>query len=451
MVMGAMRELGCSRGPTGAFAGLGSNYDTLRPAPERLGSTFDAHHLLQRVHDFDQIGLVCHHLFDVLVSRRDLVEHALVLAAFDALRLRDEVRARKAAFGFAPAHAATGPVGAGAERLRVAFAEHDVGARAHAARDDAELAFARADRALARDVDALAEVLLLLDVVVVAVDRFVRRLELRKIAAQGAEDEAHHLAPVGESVVLRPTHRVDVVVEELRALAEPGEIAVGKVDVGFQHRLARRGDEIPAYAVADASTARVQHHPQVLAFVEAELDEVIAAAQRPHLPHPFLLGITLHLRDLRMPANDFRKAPRERRAGFAARSGLAVLVEPDRHRPLDRGAYAREAVGKLLRLEGESHGVYAASNVHADRRGDDRAPGRNDRAHGRADSGMHVGHRRDVAEHDRQLRHVGELLPRMSLDVVGENLDRHAPAFDDLSDWHWGGGASRILRFPERR
>src|SRR6266702_1932395 len=184
MVMGATREPGCSRAPTGAFAGLGSNYDTLRPAPERLGSTFDAHHLLQRVHDFDQVGLVCHHLFDVFLSRRDLVVHALVLAAF----------------GFAPAHAATGPVGAGAERLRVAFAEHDVGARAHAARDDAELAFARADRALARDVDALAEVLFLLYVVVMAVDRFVRRLKLRKIAAQGAEDEVHHLAPVGESV-----------------------------------------------------------------------------------------------------------------------------------------------------------------------------------------------------------------------------------------------------------
>src|SRR6266581_2434723 len=321
-----------------------------------IGSTLHADDLLQRMNDLHEIGLVGHHLLDVLVSPRDLVEHALVLAAFDTLRLRDEVRAREAALRLAAAHAAPGTVGAGAQRLGVALAAHDVGARAHAARDDAELARARADRALARDVDALAEVLLLLDVVVMAVDRFAGDLERRKLAAQRAKDEFHHLAPVGESVVLRPTHRLDVVVEECRALAEPGQIAVGKVDVALLRLPARRGDEIPAYAVADASTARVQHHPQVLAFVEAELDEVIAAAQRPHLPHPFLLGITLHLRDLRMPANDFRKAPRERRAGFAARSGLAVLVEPDRHRPLDRGAYAREAVGKLLRLEGESHG-----------------------------------------------------------------------------------------------
>src|SRR6266581_990079 len=275
MVMGAMRELGCSRGPTGAFAGLGSNYDTLRPAPERLGSTFDAHHLLQRVHDFDQIGLVGHHLLDVLVSRRDLVEHALVLAAFDTLRLRDEVRAREAALRFTPAHSAPGAVSAGAQRLGVALAAHDVGARAHAARDDAELARARADRALARDVDALAEVLLLLHVVVMAVDRLVCRLKLRKIAAQGAEDELQYFAPVGKRVVLRPTHRLDVVVEEFRAFAEPGEIAVGKVDVALLRLPARRGYEIPADAVADAAAARVQHHPQMPALVEAQLDEVI--------------------------------------------------------------------------------------------------------------------------------------------------------------------------------
>src|SRR6266581_9237906 len=110
---------------------------------------FNANHLLQRVNDVHQVGLVGHHLLDVLVGPRDLVEHALVLAAFDALSLRDEVRAREAALGFAAAHAAAGAVGAGAQRIRVALAAHDVGARAHAARYDAELAFARADRALA--------------------------------------------------------------------------------------------------------------------------------------------------------------------------------------------------------------------------------------------------------------------------------------------------------------
>src|SRR5207249_5935217 len=121
-------------------------------------------------------------LVDILVGTRDLVEHALVLAAFDALRLLREVGAREAALRFAPAHAAPGPVGAGAERLGVAFAAHDIGARAHAPRDDAELAFARADRTLTRYVNPFAEMILLLHVIVMAVDRLIGDLERRKVA-----------------------------------------------------------------------------------------------------------------------------------------------------------------------------------------------------------------------------------------------------------------------------
>jgi hypothetical protein len=34
----------------------------------------------------------------------------------------------------------------------------------------------------------------------------------------------------------------------------------------------------------------------------------------------------------------------------------------------------------------------------------------------------------------------------MRLDVVGEDLDRDAAAFDELSDRHWEGSPSRILR-----
>ena len=103
---------------------------------------------------------------------------------------------------------------------------------------------------------------------------------------------------------------------------------------------------------------------------------------------------------------------------------------------LDRGTYAREAVGKLLRRERKAHGVHAAADIDSHRGGDDRAPRRYDRAHRRADPGVHVGHCRDVPEYDRQLRHVRELLPRMGLEVVGEYLDRDATAFDDLSHWH---------------
>ncbi len=401
----------------------------------------------------DQIGLIGHHLIDVLVRPGDLVEHALVLAAFDALGLRLEIGAREAALGLGPAHAAPGAVGAGVEGLRVALAAHDVGARAHAARDDPELAFARADRPLAGHVDTLAEVLFLLHVVVMAVDRLVGSFERREVAAQRLEDQFQHFAPVGECIVLRPADRLDVVVEKPGPFVEPGEVAVGEMGVAFLHRLARLGDEVLADAIADAAAARVQHCPNVGAFVEADLDEVVAAAERTHLPYPFTFVVALHLADLRVLANDRLEPPGERCAGVAPRAGLAVLVEAHGDRTLDRGAHAREAVGQVLDLERQAHRVHAAADVDADRRGDDRAPGGNHRADSRADAGVHVGHRRDVAEHDRQLRHVGELLTRMRLEVLGKHLDRDAAAFDELSDRHgkglrvFYGGGNILLQF----
>ena len=388
------------------------------------------------MHHVDEIGLVGHHLVDILVGTRDLVEHALVLAAFDALRLLREIGARVAALRFAPAHAAPGPVSAGAERLGVALAAHDVGARAHAARDDAELALARPDRALAGDVDELAEMLFLLHVVVMAVDRLAGNLERRKVAAKRLEDQLEHLAPVGECVVLRPPHRFDVVFEELRALAEPAKIAVGQVDVGLHHRLASSRDEILPDAVADAAAARMQHHPDAFTFVEAKLDEMVAAAEGAHLPHPFLLVVALHLGDLRMLAHHSFKAPLQRCTGVAPCIGLAMLVESHGDRTLDRRAQASEAVGKLLRPERKPHGVHAAADVHTHCRGNDRAPRRDDRADRRADPGVHVGHRRDMAEHDRKLRHVRELRSRVSFELVRENLDRDTAALDDLPDGH---------------
>src|SRR5262249_42369109 len=133
--------------------------------------TFDTHDLLQGVHHVDEVRLVGHDAVDVLVRARDLVEHALILAALDPAGLLLEVGAREAALRLTAAHAPPRAVRAGAQRFRVALAEHDVRARTHAPRDDPQLAFARADRALAGDVEALPEMLLPRHVVVVAVDR----------------------------------------------------------------------------------------------------------------------------------------------------------------------------------------------------------------------------------------------------------------------------------------
>ena len=45
------------------------------------------------------------------------------------------------------------------------------------------------------------------------------------------EHQVHHLLAVGARVVLRPAHRLDVVVEVLRALGEVSEIAVRQLQL----------------------------------------------------------------------------------------------------------------------------------------------------------------------------------------------------------------------------
>src|SRR5687767_12044965 len=112
----------------------------------RLISAFHAEDLFQGVDDVHEIGLVGHHLVDALVRPGDLVEHALVLAADYALGLTLQVFYRKALLRGVAAHPASRSVRAGMEAFCGTLAAHDVAARAHAARDDAELARARADR-----------------------------------------------------------------------------------------------------------------------------------------------------------------------------------------------------------------------------------------------------------------------------------------------------------------
>src|SRR5437870_3785114 len=133
-----------------------------RPTP---CSALDAEHLLERVDHLDEIGLVRHHLVDVLVGAWNFVEHALVLAADDALRLALQVLHGECLLCRIAAHPAPGAVRTRLEALGVAGAAHDVAPRAHAAGNDAELAAAGADRPLAREPHRLAVMHLALDVV----------------------------------------------------------------------------------------------------------------------------------------------------------------------------------------------------------------------------------------------------------------------------------------------
>src|ERR1051325_1352131 len=96
-------------------------------SPVTTGSPLHAQHLLEHGHDLDEIALVLHHLVDVLVGARDLVEHAVILAALDAAGLVHEVAHGERALGLAAAHAAARAVRRGLERFGVAQPAHDVG------------------------------------------------------------------------------------------------------------------------------------------------------------------------------------------------------------------------------------------------------------------------------------------------------------------------------------
>src|SRR3546814_19299060 len=111
---------------------------------------------------------------------------------------------------------------------------------------------------------------------------------------------------------------------------EEGQVLVR--DVVAQHPLAQLVagslDEVAADQVAGTPGTRVQHHPDGLALVQADLDEVVAAAERAQL--------LVHLvdPDLRVP-------------------GLAAL------QPLPQAGVGQgrlDAVGHLARSEGRGGG-----------------------------------------------------------------------------------------------
>src|SRR5262249_28197212 len=166
----------------------------LPPAPQDKSSSLHAHDLTQRVDDLDEVALRRHHRVDRLVRARRLVQHGVVLAALDALRRGRVVRERERPARLVARHPAPGAVAAAVEALRIALAAHDVGARTHAARNDAELARARADRTLARHEHVLAIVVLARDVIVVAVHGLHCGPEWRDPLAtlHGPDHRAHH-------------------------------------------------------------------------------------------------------------------------------------------------------------------------------------------------------------------------------------------------------------------
>ena len=177
----------------------------------------------------------------------------------------------------------------------------------------------------------------------------------------------------------------------------------------------------------------MQHHPHALLFVEAHLDEVVAAAERAELLRPVRLAPHA-LADAGMLLQDPRQVFLERLGRIAP---VVVLAEAHRHVAGDLSEHPIQAfLIQIISGKGKASCHHAAADVHADRRGDDGVLRWDHRADRCANAEVHVGHRRDVVVHDRQARDVDELLARLRLDLVGIDLDRDQAFADFLTDGH---------------
>ena len=71
-----------------------------------------------------------------------------------------------------------------------------------------------------------------------------------------------------------------VVLEVLRSFDEVGQVLVGQVNEEPPHVVLREFDVVPADGIADTARPRVQHRPDGVVLVQADLDEVVAGPQR---------------------------------------------------------------------------------------------------------------------------------------------------------------------------
>ena len=203
-------------------------------------------------------------------------------------------------------------------------------------------------------------------VVVVAVDALGLGGAPADGPTQGRQQGVHHELAVGEGVALRPQHVVHVALELLVGLQEVRQVAVLQRPLQVGAEAAGAVDVASGQPVADAAAARVQHAPHPLVGVEADLHEVVAAAEGAELRAG--LGELLACEDLGV---------RQRVAAqpsLGGSRGPGVGGEPRGDGTLHVGEQRIEAVGEVGGGQVGAHGDHAAAQVHADRGGDDGPP-----------------------------------------------------------------------------
>jgi hypothetical protein len=97
---------------------------------------------------------------------------------------------------------------------------------------------------------------------------------------------------------------------------------------------------------------------------------------------------------------------------------LVTLPHAGRDSARDLTVQRRKVVGKVRRRDLGAGGNHPATDVHADRGGDDRSIGRDHGADGCALADMGVGHERDATVHEREPGRTGRLRDCLGVDAV---------------------------------
>ena len=280
-----------------------------------------------------------------------------------------------------PRHRAAGPVRARAQGGRAAAAHDVVARRAHRAGDDAGLVEGRRVGALAVDPQrAIAVDLGAHEVVVTLDDR--RGIGIGpELAAQYVERDLDHPRATGRRIRQSP-----------RDVGEIGAALVGVRGQSLQPDPAGVLQVRGADRRSQSATTRVDHQPQAPRVVGLQLDEVVAAAERPELQRRLASPQRRELGRSHVGVAQRRRQPR--------RVASRVAHHRDRARDPVEHPRGRGRVREGTRVHAELDRRHPAADVATDRGGEQRA----ERGQHHADADLlgevHVGHHRDV-------RHVG--------------------------------------------
>lgn len=238
-------------------------------------------------------------------------------------------------------------------------------------------------------------------------------------------EAVHHLIAIEQRKVLCPVEIRNVGVELFRTLDEVGQVLVRELDPVLLAVALRGLDVLLRNLVTHAARAGVQEQPDAVFFVEAELDEVVAAAQAAQLLTPVLRMAEIHagvLGQLRELA----------RAGLCARVHDPAVVVSGRewNGVFDRGAQVLESeVLDIRACEVGPHGNHAATDVHADGRRDDGTQRAEDGADRGALAKVGIRHERHVWVDEGQVSDELCLRHRLVFNNGGEVVQAHKRAF----------------------